>query len=66
MTFGHVTTQWSALREYDAVTANWVRARQYITKGELWNVCTSCELESVGFVFHNGSLTVRTIMHSGA
>ena len=32
MTYGHVTTLWSACCECGAVTRNWVRARHSITR----------------------------------
>ena len=56
VTFGQVTTLWSVCCECDAVTRNWLRARQYITtlrQEELWNECTGA--------IESGRLTERII-----
>ena len=60
MTYGHVTTLWSVCCECDAVTRNWVRARQNITEGRAVE-CVRGAIEFVGFFFHNGRWAVRTI-----
>ena len=59
MTYGHVTTLWSV--RCDAVTKNWVLARPFYERGELWNVCTGA-MESFGYFFNNEHVTVRTIL----
>ena len=38
-----MTTPWSAYCECDAATRNWVRARQYVTKGRAVECVYGCD-----------------------